>query len=199
MQNRILIFLIYLLCLSIIYPQKGQLITGTNLAGDFNFSYRDTINTNQNINNPPAIDTAETISRIHFQMTIGLSEFLSLGIGYNFDKNNAIIIKNTGVVLGHGYLGGGYGLKYTYSLKSSYIIKNISLTATALDRITVDENQYNRNKLFKGWALEISTERGKNFYSWFILQYEFGIMLTKYLDNRINVLPNFKIGFNINF
>ncbi len=199
MQNKILIFFIYLLSLSIIYPQKGQISTGNKMANNVNFSYADTVNTNQKINNPPGVDTSESISRIHFQATIGLCEYLSYGIGYNFNKNNALLIKRHGMVLGDVAMGGAWGLKYTYSFQSKIFIKNISITASLINELSLDKTTYNRDRFVKGGAIEIATSRKKDFDSGIVFQYEIGISVSKILDREIHVLPNFKIGLNYNF
>lgn len=140
----------------------------------------------------------DDFSHFHLQMTVGLCEYFSLGIGYNFDKNNSIMITSGGVIIGNGHLGGGYGIKYTYSYESDIIFKNISVLILPLKDITLDRNSYNKEIFIKGMACEITTERKKVYDKWIVFQYEVGLLMTKCLQEKINFWPIIKIGFNIN-
>ncbi len=136
------------------------------------------------------------ISHIHFQFTIGMFEFSSVGVGYNIDSKNSLLFKMNLIPYRHDKhpgVGIGYGIKYTYSIPDSKLFKNISIAGSLL---SVNE-QFARG--VQGFAVGISTERTKSFYSWIVLQYEFGATLTKYRDGKATIWPVGKIGFNINF
>lgn len=141
----------------------------------------------------------DDFSHLHLQVTAGLCECFSLGIGYNFDKNNALQIKKHGLLLGDRATGLAWGLKYTYSFQSKIFIKNISITTSIVNSTSLAKTTNNSDRFVEGGAIEIVTSREKNFSLGVSLQYEFGIVISKILDKEVYVLPSLKIGLNYNF
>jgi len=134
----------------------------------------------------------EEISRFHFQSTIGFWELVAVGVGYNIDINNALLFK-VNTVPAWDESGIGYGLKYTYSIPEQKLIKNLSICASLFTK------WFDKINGVEGFSFEFSTERKKVFYSWIVLQYEFGVMITKHHEHKLGIWPTANIGFNINF
>ncbi len=136
------------------------------------------------------------ISHVHFQYTLGFFEWHAIGVGYNIDIRNAVLLKLNTVPYWEGYdveFGLGYGLKYTYSIPENRLLKNISISVSLLT------NGFGKIHGVEGYSFELSTERKKVFHSWIVLQYEFGVMVTKQKENKLAIWPTANLGFNINF
>ncbi len=137
----------------------------------------------------------------YFYMSLGFADITALCFGYQINPDIAIGFKWAGYWLSGGTFvpnsGTGFGLKISQNIKSN-IFNNINYELTLFYRSS-DQIPEKSKIIVKGGAIDVNIgnenikNNGFNFI-WLI-----GVVGNLAQGSRLLIIPNLKIGFNINF
>ncbi len=162
---------------------------------DFNFL--DSINYTNN-----DLDSEKKFSSHFLMISIGASEIMSIGTGYNWDRHNSLGIKininivdesqisDYGVGFGMEYLPITVGLRYSYSF---YFINGIYLSS----HLTFSPYFY--KSVFKASQTELTIGYCGDMEKGIYFIYELGFSYFNPKESRSHFYPSYKIGLQHNF
>jgi len=139
----------------------------------------------------------------YFYLTIGLLDILGFGVGYQINKNYSVGIKWSDYWLsdvGGGGLfpfpdnGGGFGIRLSRNL--NYKVFN-NLNFEVLLFYTVSHRSY--KQFIKGASFDINIGDENNINNGFNFIWSVGCVVNGAKGAPPLFMPNFKIGFNINY
>ncbi len=138
--------------------------------------------------------------KIYLYSSLGILDFISLGIGYQATENFAISIKGsqtfiTGASMGFPNAGYGLGSKVSYSTKF-LLFNSISAEHIVYLGTTTDDS---KSLKYAGNYFDLNIGRENIYEEGFNVFWAIGICLSAVKSRDILLSPSLKVGLNYNF
>ena len=138
----------------------------------------------------------------YFYFSIGIADLFGLGTGIQLNEKSSLGVKYSMYWLKGGVMGdfapnngGGFGLKYSYKV-DDFIFDMFNVEITLLNVVADQRFDY---PLIKGVVYDINIGNYKISEFGFNIFYGFGIAICTATHIPPLIMPNAKLGFNLNF